>query len=290
MERLHAISVRLGNVATFVKVLISSIERFDDVKIFLENITGGNIRELIQYIASLFGNPNMDTQGAVIALEQNSDYAMPVHEFWKVAMKGDYQYYDPEKALAFNLYDVYSNDEREHFITPLLLSFLDTNGPHRTAEGFVAFDALVRQMQDLGFKPASVDAALRAANNKKLVEAPERMTFEEDEDGAYGLMPTSFRLTTIGAYHLKVWLANFAYLDAMCVDTPIFDPDVSSDLASTIRSFSLADRYERAMKFRDYLGEVWTRAGIQPTFFDWEASTRAANDSFAKVSRSLARF
>lgn len=289
MERLRAISMRLGNVATFVKVLLSSIDRFDDVKIFLENITGGNIRELIQYIASLFGNPNMDTQGAVIALEQNSDYAMPVHEFWKVAMKGDYQYYDPERALAFNLYDVYSNDEREHFLLPLILSLLDANGPHRTAEGFVTFAEIVRQMQDFGFRPASVDAALRAANNKKLVEAPERMTFEEDDDGSFGLMPTSFRLTTIGAYHLKVWLADFAYLDAMCVDTPIFDADVSSALASTIRSFHLADRYNRAMQLRDYLGEVWTRLGIQPAFFDWEASTRAANDSFAKVSRSLAK-
>ncbi len=290
MERLQAISLRLGNVATFVKVLISSIERFDDVKIFLENITGGNIRELIQYISSLFGNPNMDTQGAVIALEKNSDYAMPVHEFWKVAMKGDYQYYDPEKALAFNLYDVYSNDEREHFIVPLLLSLLDTPGPHRTAEGFVTFDELVRQMQDLGFKPASVDAAIRAANNKKLVEAPERMTFEEDEDGALGLMPTAFRLTTIGAYHVKVWLADFAYLDAMCVDTPIFDADIAGDLSATIRSFNLSDRYDRAMKLRDYLGEVWTRLDVQPAFFDWETATRAANDSFAKVAKSLARF
>jgi hypothetical protein len=290
MERLQAISLQLGNVATFVKVLLASIDRFDDVKIFLENITGGNIRELIQYIASLFGNPNMDTLGAVLSLENNSHYAMPVHEFWKVAMKGDYQYYDPEKALAFNLFDVYTNDEREHFLSVLLFALLDAPGPHRTAEGFVSFNELLSQMQEFGFKPTSVDAALRAANNKRLVEAPERITFEEDDDGTYGLMPTSFRLTTIGAYHLKVWLADFAYLDAICVDTPIFDADVAADLRGTIRSSALADRYARAMKMRDYLGEVWARLGIQPTYFDWESMTRDGNGSFAKVARHLARY
>lgn len=289
MERLQAISFQLGNVATFVKVLLASINRFDQVKIFLENITGGNIRELIQFVTGLFGNPNMDTQGAVIALERDNEYAMPVHEFWKVALKGDYQYYDPEKAMATNIFDVQSNDEREHFLMPLLLAFMDSSGAHRTAEGFVSFTDLVAEMQSFGFKPASVDAALRAANNKKIIEAPDRITFEEDEDGVYGLMPTSFRLNTTGAYHLKIWMADFAYLDAMCVDTPIFDADIAGELRESIRSHTISDRYARAVRFRDYLGAVWTQMDHQPSYFDWESTVRSGQHSFASVARALSR-
>jgi hypothetical protein len=49
------------------------------LKLFLENITGGNVRELIQFVADMFGNPNVDLQGAIIALEDTGSYYLPVH-------------------------------------------------------------------------------------------------------------------------------------------------------------------------------------------------------------------
>lgn len=289
LERLNSISFRLGNIATFINLLLRSIERFDDVKIFLENITGGNVRELIQFLAGMFGNPNVDIIGAVRALEETGDYLFPVHEFWKVALKGEYQYFDPERVLAANLFDVHTDDPREHFLLPLMLGLLDENAPRRSAEGFVDFSVITSELQSYGFKPWVIEAAARRANNKKLIEGPDRITFEEDEDGVYGVIPTAFKLSTVGAYHLRVWLASFSYLDAVCVDTPIFDAAVTDQLRPSIRSHSLAERYGRAVRFRDYLGAVWTTLGATPSYFDWEASAAAAQSTFTPVASALAK-
>lgn len=289
MEKLRAINFQLGNIATFIRVLLASIDRHDDVKVFLENITGGNIRELIQFISGMFGNPNVDLQGAIIALEEDGNYTLPVHELWKVALKGDSAYFDPERAMAASLFDVATNDAVEHFAMPILLSLLNTGGSHRNSEGFVEYVHIVSELQNVGIKPGTTDAIVKRANNKKLIEAPDRITFEEDDAGIYGSMPSRFRINTTGVYHLDVWMTSFPYLDAVCVDTPIFDPTFSDSLRSTIRSFSLKDRYERALMFRDYLSSVWVQIPQPPSYFDWEAACQANQDGFNRVKAALAR-
>jgi predicted type IV restriction endonuclease len=287
IDRLKSVTFKLHNVVTLIKIMLTSIEKQDEVKIFLENITAGNVRELIQFLTGMFGNPNVDMQGLVIALERSGEYLMPVHEFWKVALKGDYQYYDPARVLACNLFNVRTDNPHDHFVLPLILAFLNDPGPRATAEGFVGGSDIQIEMQKLGFRSAVVDASLRAANNKKLIEAPERITFEEDEDGLYGFMPAAFRLSSIGAYHLKVWMTSFAYLDAVCVDTPIFGEIPSMKLRESIRSFALQDRYDRAICFREYLSEIWVAIGICPDYFDWEAACRAGQYGFDRVANAL---
>jgi GTPase SAR1 family protein len=289
LERLRSISFQLGNIAAFIKVLLASIEEIDDVKIFLENITGGNIRELIELIAKLVGNPNVDTEGAIRALESTGSYFFPAHEFWKVALKGEYQYYDPEKVMAANLFAVQTNRPAEHFLTPLILGFLDSEGAHRSSEGFVKYTTIVSELQSLGFEPRLVEGAIRAANNKKLVESPNRVTFEEDENGLHGAIPDAFRINTIGAYHLKVWMTTFAYLDAVCVDVPLFDEDIADELRPDIRSFALQDRYKRALKLRSYLSDVWNSLNIDPDYFDWEKYCAVGQESFTRVQRNISK-
>lgn len=289
LEKLRSISLHLGNIATFIKVLIASIERHDDIKVFLENITGGNIRELVQFVSGLFGNPNVDLQQAVLALERDDDYTLPVHELWKVALKGDNQYYDPTQAMAVNLFDVVANDPTEHFILPIVLALLAAQGSHRSAEGLVSYSYIIEEMQRFGFRPSSVEAIVRNANNRKLIEGPERITFEEDDAGIYGVMPISFKINTTGVYHLEVWMADFAYMDAVCVDTPIFDETFADDLRATIRSMSLKDRLDRATKFRDYLSMVWTSLPDTPPYFDWETYCQLHQDNYGRIGKALAK-
>ena len=81
-------------------------------------------------------------------------------------------------------------------------------------------------MQEWSFTPEATEAALRRANNKKLLESPRRVTFDEDEGGLLGDMPEYFRISTIGAYHLLRWITEFSYLDAVSYDTPILDREI----------------------------------------------------------------
>src|SRR5262249_26880862 len=152
--------------------------------------------------------------------------------------------------------DMRSSDMREHFLSAIILAFLDTDGEHRLRDGHVATDRILTEMQSLGFTIAGVEAALRGLNNKKLIETPKRTTFAEDQGRLFGEMPDSFRISTIGAYHLKRWIAEFAYLDLMSLDTPIFDPDVREKLLLS-SGLTLKERFQRADTFRTYLTNTW---------------------------------
>ena len=66
-------------------------------------------------------------------------------------------------------------------------------------------------------------------------------------------MPHGFRVTTIGAYHLRRWLGTFAYLDAVLFDTPIFDERATATISRDLESFDIRHRLERTTAFRNYL-------------------------------------
>lgn len=289
LEKLTAISIQLDGIASLLRIFLDAVDRDTNIKIFLENITGGNIRELIQFIAGFFGNPNVDLRLIVDTLQQGEDFILPIHELWKVALKGDNQYFDSDRAIAMNIFDVVTDNENELFLCSFILGLLNQDHPRRNGEGFVDREKIREELQGLGFTESAVSISLLRLTNKKLVETPERVTFEEDVDGLIGENRTAFRITTLGAYHFRVWMTTFSYLDAVCIDTPIFDSDVSESILRDARSSALRARYERARAFKIYLTNVWQKSGFKTNFFDWSAACKDGDLSFEKVSKALAR-
>lgn len=210
-------------------------------------------------------------------------YKIPVHDFAKTIIYGEYVTYYPERSTAFNLFDVSAADAREHFLAPIIISLLDNADILKSTEGFIRTDALFDKVQDLGFTRTQIETKLRKLTNKKLVEASERITFEEDITGLIGQMPDSFRATATGIYHIQYWSADFAYLDAMLFDTPIFDREVRQEIAGSIRNTDLAVRFNRAGKFRDYLTAIWRNSNIKSEYYSWEESVSICSGSFEKV-------
>ena len=221
--------------------------------------------------------------------EDKGKYMVPVHEFWKAALLGDFSYYHPPSSMALNLFDIRTPNAIEHFLRPMTLSYLMLDGKHKSKEGFVASDSVISEMQEWGFSQLSTEAALRRLNNKKLIETSQRVTFDEDDAGLYGEMPASFRVSTIGAYHLKRWITEFSYLDAMSYDTPVLDESVRDSIKSKIESFGIEDRLERAATFRSYLTKIWNGSKLRPNYFDWPALLPLGEDSFMRVERAIER-
>ena len=57
--------------------------------------------------------------------DEDGDYQVPLHEFTKHALLGEYAYYNPHSSLvACNIYDVRMADPREHFLHALVVAFL----------------------------------------------------------------------------------------------------------------------------------------------------------------------
>lgn len=287
VEQLKDVELRLATIALFLKALLCSLRQNRDLVEFLANITGGNIRSSIDIVTKFIGSPNVNAEKIIEIMSKQNRYIVPVHEFWKNAILGDFSYYDPKSSIALNLFDVYSVNENEHFLLPFVLSYLDIEGPHKSKEGFVETKLIIIEMQDMGFTEKGIEFSLRRATNKKLIETSQRITFDEDETLLLGEMPESFRLTTVGAYHLKRWISEFSYLDAMSIDTPIFNDVVRQEIRINIESFAIQDRLQRATLFREYLTNIWNDLDHRPYYFDWLSSIFIGQESFDRVDLAV---
>jgi hypothetical protein len=218
-------------------------------------------------------------------------YTIPIHEFSKATILGDFSHFNPQSSLAMNLFDVGSPDRREHFLSLLIIGFLISDTLAKDPDGFASSSNIVVEMQNWGFLPDQVENALRRLTNKKLIETTERITFEEDLTGLIGAMPEGFRVTSIGAYHLQRWAGDFAYLDAVVFDTPIFEPAIRDQISGeNVGSFDISDRYERTLLFRNYLSSTWDAAGIRSSYFDWREAVQFGTPTFEAVRKATKRF
>lgn len=290
VEKLTEVSLNLKNISLFIKALLNSLRRNPEIIELLANISGGNVRTVIELITKFIGSPNVEAEKIIQMMQPDEDYKVPLHEFSKSALLGEYSHYSPESSIAMNVYDVRFPDPKEHFLLCMVLSFLNYDGPHRNREGFVTSEKLIEEMQNqAGFNKEQIENALRRATNKKLLETTERITFDEDITGLIGDMPSAFRITTAGAYHLIKWCSTFAYFDAMVFDTPIFDNEVARKLQRNPGSFDIAERLERASTFREYLSKQWQAANISIPYLDWPSLLPSGQSSFESVSRFVSK-
>lgn len=288
LKHLEGITLKLDSIAWFLRALIHSLRRNKDLNELLANITGGNIREALELIKGFIGSANVDSEKIIEIMRAEGEYTIPVHEFSKQALLGEYSHYDAKSSIAFNLYGLKYPDAHEHFLSPLIVSYLLADSSERTTEGFVSTAAIVEEMQTFGFVPDQVESSLRRLSNKKLVETSERITFDEGLQDLVGDMPLAFRATTIGSYHVNRWAASFSYLDAVLIDTPILDSGVRERLIPGISSFDLRDRFRRSIAFAAYLDQCWnTLASKRPSYFDWNTLRKSASESFEPVRRAV---
>jgi hypothetical protein len=268
--------------------MLNTITEDQNVKAFLDNMSGGNVREIIEFIANCIGSPNLDTETIIRVLADRDSYSIPVWDFWKVALRGDYAYFNAAYSFGANLFDTVTLDKTEHFIGPLIIAYLDHHGIHRSSDGFVETKAVRSEMQSLGFPLAVIDSKLRRMNNSNLIEANHRTRFDEDEAGLGGALPDKLRATSKGVYHASAWMCTFQYLDAVVVDVPIFDGDTRENLRENIRSLSFDDRLSRASVFKDYLTSVWDESSLKTSYFDWHAKCQVGKWTFDRARSALA--
>lgn len=285
LERLDGITIRLDSIALFLRALIHSLKRSRELSEFLSNITAGNVREALELTKGFIGSPNVDSDKIIAIMESDSDYVIPLHEFSKASLLGQYAHYDSKSSLALNLFDVRYPDKREHFLSLMLISYLLSDAPGKSAEGFVPTGDVCAELGRFGFVVDQVEHALRKLTNKKLIETTERVTFDEGLQGLVGDMPVAFRATTIGSYHCNRWAPTFAYMDAMLVDTPILEPSVRQEIARNIDSFDISKRLHRTLLFDEYLMRCWLSFEKRPVYFDWPTVRVSGNKTFQSVQR-----
>lgn len=210
---------------------------------------------------------------------QTGRYNIPLHEFLNAVIFGDAEYYDPERSVVANLFDVSQADPKEHFLLPLAVALLAAHGGSGVAAGFLDMADLYERLQGLGFTPEQIDHAVTRGARKKLVETSGRRTPEAGQP-----MPAALRATTVGLYHVNELCRQFSYVDAMVVDTPIFDSAVRGAVG---RARAIEERLDRTEHFRRYLDNQWTPLAGAGTPFDWRATSIALRDELGEVRRRV---
>ena len=286
-DMLAGVRLSIGSMAQFLKALLHSLKHDRELTEILANIIGGNIRAVVEFVTQFIGSPNVEAQKIVDIQSKKGKYDIPIHEFSKAAILGDYSHFNPDLSLAMNVFEVKLSDVREHFLCSLIIAFLLSDLSLKDRDEFVTTNSILEAMQGHSFRDVQTESALRRLTNKRLIETTERITFEEDIIGLVGAMPRGFRATSVGAYHLRRWLGIFAYLDAMVFDTPIFDPKIAEQISERLESFDIRDRLARATTFRNYLTSAWDASGIKAPYFSWHDIVRDGQSNFDGVRRAL---
>lgn len=105
LERLKGIQLNISSIASVIRALLQSLNKNDDLQELLANVTGGNVRELLQFVTSFIGSPNVDADKIVNIMNRQGSYRIPLHELSKAALLGDYANYHAESSLATNVFD-----------------------------------------------------------------------------------------------------------------------------------------------------------------------------------------
>jgi GTPase SAR1 family protein len=287
---LDDIRLNLTSIVAYLKSTLRSVRVNADIRQFLGNITGGNTRGVIEMITTFCGSPNVDARKIVDIETSTNNYVVPLHEFTKHALLGEYSYYNPNSSVvACNVFDVSAADPREHFLQPLIVAYLSSSIGGRDQDGFVTGEAVAGEMARCGFLTDQIEFSLKRLAAKKLIETPYSHFREIAVPDNISPKDFHFRATSVGIYHVRFWLGSFSFLDAVSTDTPILDEGIRHTISKLASSFDIGDRYKKAKAFRDYLQAKWHLSNLNVGYFDFPAILAGNEEQFASVERVLNR-
>ncbi|GAA5627295.1 hypothetical protein Brsp05_02582 [Brucella sp. NBRC 12953] len=282
---LSGVHLNIQSIVLFLTASLRSIKSNPRIQMFLSNITGGNTRLIIELFTGFCGSPNVESERIVSIEREQGNYQVPLHEFTKHALLGEYAHFNPVSSLVgFNLYDVSLPDPREHFLSTLIVAYISSPMGRKDNDGFVTGEEILIEMVRQNFVDEQIRFALRRLAKKRLIETPHghyrELSVPDDE------IPDKFqfRATSIGLYHIRQWAGSFAFLDATSIDTPVFDEDVRNIIFDNSNSFSISDRYKRADSFKQYLESQWHIANFQQNYYDLIPVFATERYSFQSVS------
>lgn len=289
-QTLNNLNLKLSSVVLFLTATLRSVKSNREIQRFLSNITGGNTRAVVELVTTFFGSPNVDSEKIVEIEADTGNYKVPLHEFTKHALLGDFSYFHPQSSqYACNVFDPSTPDSKEHFLSPILVSYLAASSGERDADGFMFGEHIITEMRKYGFRSSQTRSALRILASKRLIETPHShfreivVPVSEEPDKFH------FRATSIGTYHSRYWIGTFQFLDAVSSDTPIFDDNARELVTQLAPSFDIKLRYQKVIAFIAYLEACWHSMEVVPDYYDFPTILKNQYDSIVTVERAIQR-
>ena len=113
------VSLSSSSLQAYLEVLAYSFQENQDLIEFIDNVCGGNVRLALDFIKVFIGSGHVDTSKIIDIYQSTGSYLVPLHEFLRAVMYGDYFWYDPAASEIKNVFDISERDGREHFVIPI---------------------------------------------------------------------------------------------------------------------------------------------------------------------------
>lgn len=275
------VTVNSERLNQYLGMLLNAFEANEPLIELVDNLSGGNVRRALEFVNAFVGSGHVDSEKIFKALDRYG-YTLPLHEFLRAMIYGEHEWYYPADSPIANIWDISQSDGREHFLQPTVISFVERGARSGVDQGFVATSQVYSHCQSLGFNERQTAAALNRCAAADLLETSPRYVGE----GVPGADSERCRITSVGAYTVKVLSTEFQYLDAMSVDTPIVDPKWRPLIHS---GQSIESRLERADNFRQYLDSQWATFSERGLQFDWSVLSATAAQKMKAVRQGVAR-
>ena len=87
-DALQGVRLNLGNMVVFLRALLYSMEKNRDITEILANITGGNIRAVVEFVRQFIGSPNVEAEKIVGIHEKRENTSYPYTNFQRQRYSG----------------------------------------------------------------------------------------------------------------------------------------------------------------------------------------------------------
>lgn len=257
----------------YISVLIRAFSENQKLISVVDNLSSGNTRRALDFISTFVGSGYVQTSRILDLAAEGHTYIVPPHEFLRAILFQDHKYYDPESSPVPNLLWISTRSQQEHFLLPILLATVQQlgKGEHN---GFVPKSRIFSATQPLGYSPSDIEVHFQRAIEAELIEV-------SDVSDPQALV----RATPAGAYMHQTLISDFAYLDAVVVDTPILDPQFRSQIRDVQ---PIESRIERVETFINYLDSAWP-FGDEPMTFSWPLARGVASAEIERVKEGSKR-
>jgi hypothetical protein len=236
-----------------------------DILRFINDVSGGNMREALRFINSFMTSGNTDIE-EMIGIESNlpsgspeyAHYQIPLHHIIKSIVLEDHKYYSSSRSHIMNLFQINPQYTYSHFIHLKILAYLKKRINYYVAleKGFIEIAQIIEDGETGGLSRKAIEDSVKKLAHFGLIE------FNNQNKEGYSTA-TYTRITTTGSYYLEQLVNRFPYLDLVFEDTPICDDDTLSSLRGNLnvdfiqnKEDRLETRFKRTRVFVDYLARV----------------------------------
>jgi hypothetical protein len=265
------VTLHSASLKAYLIALLDSLRNNYDLMELIDNLSGRNVRVAIGFVNTFVGSGHVNAR-KIIESHQDGGYTIPIHAFMRALIFGDHEHYDPTTSQVCNVLDISMPDGREHFLLPILLSFIERKAD--PDEGFVSAKTVFEFAQGLSFLSTQIYFSLGRAVAKGMLETSPKFSPEDRWE--------SFRITSVGAYTIHKLLGSFSYLDAMVIDTPIVDVRFRELIQNAEHIW---ERTNRIDLFLAYLDQEATKVDWNSAGYDWPGMRRVVDAELPLIKR-----